>query len=194
MLDAVAINDRGTLVVEAAPDSRDLTTASTNAVDLGPDFGPWYIASGTTIAWERPFETIRQLIWIPDNPDDPEPGEGRWDLVEPGSHVPHAAALAVLGLSAPLPDGLRTRWLNEPANNGDCRGELWLESPGWVVLELGDERLSWGGPADFNVDGSVDAFDFLAFQNAFVAGDMACDFDRDGVLGFFDFLAFMGAF
>lgn len=55
-------------------------------------------------------------------------------------------------------------------------------------------NVAWGGPADFNVDGAVDTFDFLAFQNAFDAGDMACDFDGDGVLGFFDFLAFIGEF
>jgi len=48
--------------------------------------------------------------------------------------------------------------------------------------------------ADFNMDGALDIFDFLAFQNAFDAGDLAADFNDDGVLDIFDFLAFQNAF
>jgi len=42
--------------------------------------------------------------------------------------------------------------------------------------------------------GQLDLFDFLAFQNAFDAGDLAADFDDDGELTFFDLLAFQNAF
>ncbi|GIW73997.1 MAG: hypothetical protein KatS3mg103_0519 [Phycisphaerales bacterium] len=49
-------------------------------------------------------------------------------------------------------------------------------------------------PADFDGDGSLDLFDFLAFQNAFDAGDMRADFDGDGSLTLFDFLSFQNAF
>ncbi|MGD1915456.1 MAG: GC-type dockerin domain-anchored protein [Phycisphaerales bacterium] len=47
---------------------------------------------------------------------------------------------------------------------------------------------------DFNGDGSLDIFDFLAFQTAFDVGDLAADFDGDGSLTLFDFLAFQSEF
>ncbi|UYV14082.1 MAG: hypothetical protein NCW75_07265 [Phycisphaera sp.] len=48
--------------------------------------------------------------------------------------------------------------------------------------------------ADIDGDGSLTIFDFLAFQNAFDAGDPLADFDGDGVLTIFDFLAFQNEF
>ncbi|UYV11845.1 MAG: hypothetical protein NCW75_11110 [Phycisphaera sp.] len=48
--------------------------------------------------------------------------------------------------------------------------------------------------ADFNGDGVADIFDFLAFFNAFDAGDPLADFDFDGELTVFDFLAFQNRF
>ena len=48
--------------------------------------------------------------------------------------------------------------------------------------------------ADFDGDGELTLFDFLAFQNAFDAGDASADFDGDGSLTLFDFLAFQNAF
>ncbi len=48
--------------------------------------------------------------------------------------------------------------------------------------------------ADFDGNGTLDIFDFLAFQNAFAAGDLAADFDGDGSLNIFDFLAFQNEF
>ncbi|GIW73795.1 MAG: hypothetical protein KatS3mg103_0317 [Phycisphaerales bacterium] len=48
--------------------------------------------------------------------------------------------------------------------------------------------------ADFDASGSLDIFDFLAFQNAFDAGDLAADCDQDGSLTLFDFLCFQNAF
>ncbi|MEQ9095119.1 MAG: GC-type dockerin domain-anchored protein [Phycisphaerales bacterium] len=49
-------------------------------------------------------------------------------------------------------------------------------------------------PADLDGDGRLTVFDFLEFQNLFVAGDLRADFDRDGELTIFDFLAFQNAF
>ncbi|MEQ8315900.1 MAG: GC-type dockerin domain-anchored protein [Phycisphaerales bacterium] len=49
-------------------------------------------------------------------------------------------------------------------------------------------------PADFDGDGSLTLFDFLAFQSAFDLGEPAADFDGDGALTLFDFLAFQSAF
>ncbi|MEQ8844695.1 MAG: GC-type dockerin domain-anchored protein [Phycisphaerales bacterium] len=48
--------------------------------------------------------------------------------------------------------------------------------------------------ADFDGDGELTIFDFLAFQNAFDAGDIAADCDEDGSLTLFDFLCFQNAF
>ena len=48
--------------------------------------------------------------------------------------------------------------------------------------------------ADFDQDGALTIFDFLAFQNAFDAGDTAADCDGDGALTLFDFLCFQNAF
>ncbi len=48
--------------------------------------------------------------------------------------------------------------------------------------------------ADFDGDGALTLFDFLACPNAFDAGDPAADFDGDGSLTLFDFLAFQNEF
>ncbi len=48
--------------------------------------------------------------------------------------------------------------------------------------------------ADFDGNGTLDLFDFLAFQNAFDAGELEADLDGDGVLTLFDFLAFQNEF
>ncbi|OAB62876.1 hypothetical protein AY599_00710 [Leptolyngbya valderiana BDU 20041] len=48
--------------------------------------------------------------------------------------------------------------------------------------------------ADFDGDGRLNIFDFLAFQNAFATGDAIADCDGDGALTLFDFLCFQNAF
>ncbi len=48
--------------------------------------------------------------------------------------------------------------------------------------------------ADFDGDGVLNIFDFLAFQNAFASGDATADCDGDGALTIFDFLCFQNAF
>ena len=48
--------------------------------------------------------------------------------------------------------------------------------------------------ADIDGDGVLTIFDFLAFQNAFDAGDLLADFDGDGALTIFDFLTFQNEF
>ncbi|NRA58821.1 MAG: hypothetical protein HRU13_11970, partial [Phycisphaerales bacterium] len=50
------------------------------------------------------------------------------------------------------------------------------------------------GDADLTGDGSLDLFDFLAFQNAFDAGEPLADFDGNCRLDIFDFLEFQNAF
>jgi hypothetical protein len=48
--------------------------------------------------------------------------------------------------------------------------------------------------ADFNADGGLDLFDFLAFVNLFNTADPAADCDQSGGLDLFDFLCFANSF
>lgn len=48
--------------------------------------------------------------------------------------------------------------------------------------------------ADTDGNGLLDLFDFLGFQNLFVAQDCRADLNGDGVYDFFDFLAYQNAF
>jgi trimeric autotransporter adhesin len=55
----------------------------------------------------------------------------------------------------------------------------------------------WGCPPcypDCDGDGQLDFFDFLCFQNSFLAGDPYADCDGSGQLDFFDFLCFQNEF
>ena len=56
--------------------------------------------------------------------------------------------------------------------------------------------VSCGGAceADFNGDGELSILDFVAFQQAFVAGGEDADFNGDGELSILDFVAFQQAF
>ncbi|MFI4882754.1 MAG: GC-type dockerin domain-anchored protein [Phycisphaerales bacterium JB064] len=70
----------------------------------------------------------------------------------------------------------------------DSITEAGIDALSIIGLECGDCR------ADFDGDGALTLFDFLAFQNAFDTGDARADFDGDGELTLFDFLAFQNAF
>ncbi len=48
--------------------------------------------------------------------------------------------------------------------------------------------------ADLDLNGELNFFDFLAFQDLFAAGDRDADFNFDGRLDFFDFLEYQTAF
>ena len=48
--------------------------------------------------------------------------------------------------------------------------------------------------ADFNSDGTVNSLDFIAFLNAFTAGDISADFNGDGTVNSLDFIGFLNAF
>lgn len=81
------------------------------------------------------------------------------------------------------------------------------DGTGPVLLAGGQSRLAGTGvpflarwnpaapcPADASGDCVLDMFDFVAFQNLFMAGDPRADFDGDGEFTIFDFLAFQNAF
>ncbi len=48
--------------------------------------------------------------------------------------------------------------------------------------------------ADFNIDGTVDFFDYLDFVDAFASALPSADFNQDTVIDFFDYLDFVDAF
>ncbi|MEQ8317489.1 MAG: 5'-nucleotidase C-terminal domain-containing protein [Phycisphaerales bacterium] len=60
--------------------------------------------------------------------------------------------------------------------------------------EGGTDRIIQSCYADFDLDGELTLFDFLAFQNAFDAGETSADCNRDGTLDLFDFLCFQNGF
>jgi len=66
-----------------------------------------------------------------------------------------------------------------------------LDGSGQFIMMLGEIEPCY---ADFDGDGQLSIFDFLAFQNAFDAGDLMADCDEDGSLTLFDFLCFQNAF
>lgn len=60
------------------------------------------------------------------------------------------------------------------------------------VLEVDTLRLA-DAPAciaDFNGDGVLNIFDYIAFGNAYAAGSLTADINGDGVLNIFDYIAF----
>ena len=79
-------------------------------------------------------------------------------------------------------------------------GGTWVSFTNPYTSSNATGGAAWLGPlespcrADFDGDGELTIFDFLAFQNAFDAGDPAADFDGDGSLTIFDFLAFQNEF
>ncbi len=48
--------------------------------------------------------------------------------------------------------------------------------------------------ADFNLDRTIDFFDYLDFVSAFAAGSLSADFNQDSIIDFFDYLDFVDAF
>jgi hypothetical protein len=73
------------------------------------------------------------------------------------------------------------------------RVEIDSTDPGWL-FSIDNICFDAACRADFDGDGVLTIFDFLAFQNAFGASSLAADFDGDGVLTIFDFLAFQNEF
>jgi hypothetical protein len=130
-----------------------------------------------------------------------------WNYNVDSSVLTEIAASAAKFFTEGLPDFLTT---NEESSGafyaGDLLGEGWWLMDMQVHTSAGDPELVELGQlyalfnpfsacrADFDGDSALTIFDFLAFQNAFDAGDLAADLDGDGTLTLFDFLAFQNAF
>ncbi len=66
-----------------------------------------------------------------------------------------------------------------------------------VMAGVGHDFRAYRGfvcRVDFDGDGALTVFDFLAFQNLFDAGDPLADLDGDGALTIFDFIQFQNLF
>jgi hypothetical protein len=97
------------------------------------------------------------------------------------------------GSNPAVPEWVRTdiagleRFVDDPATV-----DTGLGSP--PVVDIGAHEFQAACYPDFTGDGALDLFDFLAYVNAFNAGDMDADCDRNGPLDLFDFLCFVNAF
>ena len=87
-------------------------------------------------------------------------------------------------------------------SNSEARG-VWSDGRFIYVVGIGYtpgglEALLWSREVschvDLDGDGELTVFDFLAFQNLFIARDYHADFDGDGEFTLFDFLAFQSQF
>ena len=83
--------------------------------------------------------------------------------------------------------------------------EVLPSKPIWIVFnqeeddEIHDDAMDWVYkrfvcPADFNMDRTVDFFDYLDFVQAFADEDPSADVNDDGQVDFFDYLDFVAAF
>ena len=87
-------------------------------------------------------------------------------------------------------------WRNTELNSGHMPGEMRFDNAGKFYHRPnihGEAVFDWAGPGDFDLSGSKDVFDYLAFLNAFTLGDMTADYERNGTLDLFDFMAFFNA-
>jgi subtilisin family serine protease len=114
--------------------------------------------------------------------------------------TPHAVGVAALIIGAGIQDGNGNGRINE-VRQLMIDTAIDLGSPGWDSsfghgLVNAQAALSVGPVcvADFDGDGDLTLFDFLAFQTAFGGGDLQADVNGDGNLDIFDFLEFQNLF
>jgi len=114
---------------------------------------------------------------------------------------PHAAGVAALVIAAGIEDTNGNGRINDEVRQRMIDTAIDLGSPGFdtsfghglvnAEAALGLEPVC---VADFDGDGDLTIFDFLAFQTAFDAGEASADLTDDGVLDIFDFLEFQNLF
>lgn len=159
------------------------------------------LGSGAQRVWD-----LASATWEDLNGDGAiDPGEylalGGWDHQPAAIRTDDGVALLV---GSPT-GGLALLDLDrDPASAGfviaatDLGGGSPAVAGGFAVSTWQDHVAGFalGAPcvADFDGDGTLSIFDFLAYQNAFDAGDPSADCDGDGALTLFDFLCFQNAF
>lgn len=73
-----------------------------------------------------------------------------------------------------------------------CTGSFNGQSANLLIRNFDPSRLICA--ADFNLDRTLDFFDYLDFVSAFAANSSSADFNQDSVIDFFDYLDFVAAF
>jgi hypothetical protein len=89
-----------------------------------------------------------------------------------------------------LPEGLRMSNAYDINDRGQIAAWAFDQTTIQFVAILLTPRCS----ADFNGDGVLNLFDFLAYVNAFNTGQGSADCDGNGDLNLFDFLCFVNDF
>ena len=114
---------------------------------------------------------------------------------------PHAAGVAALIIGAGIQDANGNGRVNDEVRQLMIDTAIDLGTPGFDTsfghgLVNAEAALDVGSGciADFDGDGELTIFDFLAFQTAFDLGDSQADINGDGDLNIFDFLEFQNLF
>ena len=195
----------------------DVPCARTDAIPIVLSDGRIILSGGidgfgslaTVQAFDASGSRLWDLVdatWVDTNTNGRiDPGEylslGGWDHQPAAIETPDGPALII---GAPT-GGMALLDLDaDPAEAGfviastDLGGGAPAVASGVAVTAWGDRVVAFDSSddcfADFDGDGALTIFDFLAFQNAFDAGDASADCDRDGTLTLFDFLCFQNAF
>ena len=144
----------------------------------------------TTVAWSNVqggFEGDGNIDADPMfvDPDDPEDPDFR---LAPGSPSADAGDNdAVPGDVATDLDGL-PRFADDPEAADTGHGDA-------PIVDMGAfETQPASCAADVNGDGELNVLDFVAFQNAFTAGDPDADCDGNGALNILDFVCYQALF
>ena len=114
---------------------------------------------------------------------------------------PHAVGVAALIIGAGIQDTNGNGRINDEVRQFMIDTAIDLGSPGWdgdfgYGLVNAEAALDVLPPcvADFDGDGDLTIFDFLAFQTAFDQGEAQADINGDGDFNIFDFLEFQNLF
>jgi hypothetical protein len=127
----------------------------------------------------------------------------RGDVADMSSAVPRVSVSGApaIGVGTPVPLGAGVWEVELMATAGSDAG---LAEVTIVIADAGERPVTLmplpvlevgaACDADLDGDGVLTIFDFLAFQNAFDAGEPIADCDGSGALDIFDFLCFQNAF
>ncbi|MFI4883019.1 MAG: S8 family serine peptidase [Phycisphaerales bacterium JB064] len=115
--------------------------------------------------------------------------------------TPHAVGVAALIIGAGIQDANGNGRINDEVRQRMIDTAIDLGTPGrdndfgyGLVNAEAALGLEPSCVADFDGDGELTIFDFLAFQTAFGLGEAAADITGDGELNIFDFLEFQNLF
>ncbi|MEO1008109.1 MAG: choice-of-anchor B family protein [Planctomycetota bacterium] len=171
----------------------------------GPDGGNTDVDGGPTILTSPVYDVsdlgdeayVRFAKWFTNDDADQDSllvevsgdGGSTWTEVEEFSGGPNEWALHAYRIADFVPATTTFRIRFSVADNpNDSVTEAGIDA--FEILTIDCSSC----PADFDGDGSLTIFDFLAFQTAFDTSDPRADFDGDGSFTIFDFLAFQTAF